>query len=298
MSNQNSELCSILKGIKENLEPRVVQIDGAAPYLLHPETMRATHLKSILDQVAVKPERRKGTALADNVSSFIELTNRFKDDNSVIFARAQIDGNEIRAALTSILDYNLNSSSNLDARFGEHRIKYEFPLDKDFKFWLENNTSAMEQNDFAYFIEDRINDLIVPDQSDVDAIGSLQPKFANPMEMLELSRDLEIYAQETVRNKIKLSSGEKELQFTTQHTDASGKPIQIPDFFVIGCPIFHGGNIQRLPARLRYRIKEGKILWSFDLYRIDKVLDKAFNDACDQVKQEAQLPLYVGHDEK
>ena len=71
--------------------------------------------------------------------------------------------------------------------------------------------------------------------------------------MLELSRNLEIYSQESYRQKNKLSSDETELKFTSQHVDAGGKPIKIPDFFVIQLPLFDGGISERVLVRLRYR---------------------------------------------
>ena len=71
--------------------------------------------------------------------------------------------------------------------------------------------------------------------------------------MLELSRNLEIYSQESYRQKNKRSSDETELKFTSQHVDAGGKPIKIPDFFVIQLPLFDGGISERVLVRLRYR---------------------------------------------
>jgi len=114
----------------------------------------------------------------------------------------------------------------------------------------------MDQAEFALFLEEHIIEMSAPTDEDRAAVDGLKPKFADPMDMLSLSRDLEIYSKESVRQALKLSSGERNLQFTTEHCDADGKPISIPDFFVVQMPLFDGGESHRILARLRYRKPE------------------------------------------
>jgi len=179
----------------------------------------------------------------------------------------------------------------------DHGVSFKFPLSKDFKYWLSNNAEAMSTGDFSIFMEERIVEMVVANDDDKFPIQSLKPKFADPLEMLELSRDLQIYSEDSVVSKQKLSSGEHEIKFSTEHKDASGQKIQLPDFFVINVPIFEGGDAHRICVRLRYRLNSGTIKWFYDLYRIDNVLNDAFDHACDRVRNETNLPLYYGEPE-
>src|SRR5262249_37598297 len=155
--------------------------------------------------------------------------------------------------------------------------------------WLESNCKIMGQQDFALFLEEHHLEMASPVDEDRLSIGDLASSFAQPLEVLELARDLEIYSQESYRSKNNLSSGETEIRFTAEHVDAGNKPVKIPNFFVIQMALFEGGDRVRIPVRLRYRLKDGRVAWFYDLYRVDKALNEAFTMACMRVKADTTL---------
>lgn len=125
-------------------------------------------------------------------------------------------------------------------------------------------------------------------------MSGLGVRFADPAEMVELSRDLEIYSKEHVKQAGRLSSGEKEIRFTVEHLGADGRAVRVPDVFLINIPMFSGAQAVRVPVRLRYRKTGEKLLWLYDLYRLDRAFQQAYNEACDTVERETGLPLYHG----
>ena len=293
-----------IKAITESQKPildakvSLPNSDVGAPYAVVPQEMSVVCLKSTIDKYATKPERRRGTASADRLESFVDLTNRSKDKDSVIFAHGKINGKSIEARLTAILDYNIASTENNDARFGEHRIVYDFPVSKEFKAWMALDGDFMEQEEFAFFLEDKINQLSVPNDEDKAVVQGLTPVFADPIQMLELSKGLELRSQEHVRKSFKTQTGETQIQYSNEHSDGDGQPLIVPNFFVVNIPVFEMGGRERIVVRLRYRVKQGAIKWVYDLYRPEDVFDAGFEGACEMAREKTELPLYIGQPER
>lgn len=311
MSESAKEVAQI---VRENTQPvfgmvekQKVQINGdegakmesGHPFVLVPDGMDIKSLKPIIDQWRTAPERRTGTAHVGRLESLIDLTNRFKDENSALFARGKVEGKTITATLESILDYHpaLPENEPDNARFNQHRVNYAFPVSKEFQAWIDNDGTAMAQVEFATLIEDRIGDIIGNDPKNpvtFDGFDVLKPNFADPAQMLELSRGMEVFSNVTVKGKTRLSSGETQIEFVTEHKDNKGNALNPPDFFLICVPIFEVGALYRLPVRLRYRVEQGRVVWFYQLYRAEKAFDDAFNEACRLAEEQTKLPLYWG----
>lgn len=288
--------------LRENFKPEVKTIergdDKKTDVIVVPEGFKVESLKKHLDENRLYPERRTGTVTTTRIKSFIDVVNRFKNEDSVVFADVKVEDKRIEANLTAVFDYHPKNDDVQDADNLGHRATFGFPISKAFKNWLEKNTQAMSQIEFAYFLEKRLHDMSAPTEEDKAMIEGLKPKFADPINILELSRDLEIYSNEAFISRNKLSSGETEIKFSAQHVDGNGKPISIPDFFVINVPIFEGGSRQRVLSQLRYR-KDGNVLvWFYELYNIDEMLLEAFDKATAEVEAAVALPLYFGKAEK
>lgn len=326
------DITSLVGQLRILIEPRTIKIraqDGTAADAIVTYGREGADIKLVdplIDPLREKPKARKGTAQLHVLESFIAHANRFKSDNSALFA----DPNMSAPKLTSVLDYHpegpdFEGEKGPDARHCRHRGVYAFPLSEEYQAWLKLNGSKMGQQDFAEFLEDRINDVILPpsileghtqgDTIPADKLGGelgeatqdeqlaamvarLGGSIATPQKLLELSRGLMVYAQESVRNATNLSSGEVNLQFTTQHTDADGTPITIPNLFLIAIPIFEGGDLWRLIVRLRYRRAGGSISWHYEIYRLRESFREAFNEACATAREETDLPLFYGSDER
>lgn len=279
--------------ISAHMAPQNVIIDGDS-LMLVPNGMKAVSLKPFIDEQKLHPDLRKGTANHQRLQSLIDHANRFKGEASVLFAKAEVAKTSITASIQSIFDYHPAGSDLAKADNLKHRGLYEFPIAKDFVFWLEHNGDLMAQDEFALFLEEHVIEMASPTDEDKALVTGLSPRFAEPIDILSLSRDLEIYSKDMVKQALKLSSGERELKFSTEHCDADGKPVAIPDFFVVQMPLFDGGESHRILARLRYRKAGERLVWAYDLYRIDRTLEEAFQVACSAVQTETALPLFYG----
>lgn len=269
--------------------------DAPTPVLIVPDGYQAFDAKPFFDEYLTAPERRTGTAKMNDLPSFIAHTNRFKDEHSALFADRNVP------SLTCVLDYHEQSAKG-SARFGTHRSRYEFPLSDEWSAWVGSNGKKMGQADFAAFIEDRITDVAAPDEAKTSQalkalLELLGTSFASPSKLLELSRGLSVREGTSVKNAINLSTGETQVTYATAQSGEDGGPLKVPGAFLIAIPVFQGGALYRLAARLRYRLHGGQILWFYELVDARRVLDHAFTEACDTAKKETALPLFMGKPE-
>ena len=277
--------------VQELHTPKVLEFAGdgiKGAGLVLPKGMTVQSVKPFLDENRETPERRKGTARLVTLAALIDHANRFKDKDSALFANPQ----GTPPMLQAVLDYH----SPDGPRWGQHRGVYSFPVSEEWEAWqAAEKAGLMEIGTFAELIEDRIGDVIAPaSQTAKDFAEQHGCELASTQRLLELSRGLSVMIGAKVTDSRNLQTGEAHVTFQEEHTDASGAPIRVPGAFMIGIPVFRGGDRYQIPVRLRYRVRQGAIFWSVSLYRTDKAFELAFNEAADKAAEETGLPLFYG----
>ncbi|HEX7853817.1 MAG TPA: DUF2303 family protein [Sphingobium sp.] len=244
------------------------------------------------------PRLRSGTASFTKIEGLIDHVNRFKDLGSALFA---VDDRKA-PSITAVLDYH-NAGAGSAPRFGKHRSLFQFPLSDEWTAWVEKDGQAMDMKDFAEFLEDRIIDVLP--LLDEDGIPEDLQKFislcggtvATPEKLIELSRGLHVHENSAVTQAINLSTGEGQISFQSEHVDSAGNQLKVPGLFLLAIPVFKGGMLYRIAARLRYRKAPGGLVFFYELWRTDRTFDHAFNEACERVQVETGLPLLFGKPE-
>lgn len=273
-----------------------------AAALITPNGISATPA-AVFDDYLERPRFRRGIARMTSVDSFIEHVNRFKDEGSAVFANDDRAGPSLQA----VIDYHPEGSDDAVApRFGKHRTIFDFPVSDEWKVWTGQTGKVMAMVEFAAFLEDHINDVlhmitgedeISEDVREFIARTGGNMTIASPSQLFDLARNLQVNENSVVREVLNLSSGEGQVLFNAEHSDAAGAPLKVPGLFMIGIPVFRNGPIYRLPARLRYRKKEGRILFWFDLWRTDRTFDAAFDETLVRVGVDTGLPVFRGQPE-
>lgn len=244
--------------------------------------------KALLEEFRLAPQRRRGTATADTLESFIALTNRHKDENSALFGRAIWPS----PSLLAVLNYDAAGS---EARFGDHRISYEFPLTEEFKAWVEANARPMGQDVFAAFLEEHAAELAAPmDGERAEYERLFGEAMATPQEVVMLSRHLEVHVNAKAKQGVRLQTGERQVEFSEDHVNAKGEKVSIPGVFMVSVRAFVDGEAVRIPARLRYRIAGGDIKWLYQLYRWEFFLREQVQRDLEEAAQKTALPSYEG----
>jgi uncharacterized protein YfdQ (DUF2303 family) len=266
---------------------------GTAPFAVVPEGKTIESLKPLLDEYRLLPDRRRGTSSLRDVASFVELVKRFASGESVVFASPDRTAPKLQA----VFDYHPAGEKATAADWLQHKALYAPPLSEEWKAWSAKNGQSMSQADFAAFIDEHVNDLMVPalDDPKLKTYADLvEGVWAGPSQMVALSRKLQVNVESVVKNAQTLNSGELSIIYEEIHTDGAGQPLKVPTLFTICIPVFYAGQLYRIAARLRYRVANGKITWSYQLVRADIVFDDAFNGIVETVRKETALPVLLG----
>ena len=266
----------------------------------HGHAPEVVSLASQFEAYRLYPQKRTGTAGVLTLQSFINLVNRHKDDDSAIFAQTAMPS----PSLTAVIDYHLRADvddANVEAlaRFGKHRIHYEFPLTEEFKVWTKLDGKPMEQVDFAAFLEEHAAELAAPldgERSEYEPL--FKERFATPAELIDLSRNLEIFVASRVKRAERLQTGERVVEFVSEHNNAKGEKVEIPGIFMVSVRAFVDGDPVRIPARLRYRMGAGTIHWFYQLYRADYWMRCQVQEDLRTAGEATGLPTYEGSPEK
>ncbi|WP_223478727.1 DUF2303 family protein [Oricola indica] len=274
-----------LTGLGEGLPEQV-------PLAFNRDSKTFTALAGEVEKYRQMPKRRTGIARADTLSAFCALIDRHKDDDSVIFGETAWPNPK----LTAVIDYH---SLDHDPKWLGHRIEYAFPLTEEFKAWVECDGKPMEQGDFAAFIEDHAAELASPSEMEKGEFERLfKERFATPSELIMLSRELEVFVGAKAKRGERLSTGERTIEFTTEHKDGKGDKVDIPGVFMVSVPAFVDGEALRIPARLRYRLGGGSIHWFYQLYRWEFWLREQVQRDLQEAGKKTSLPVFEGAPER
>jgi uncharacterized protein YfdQ (DUF2303 family) len=290
------EAQAIVETVERLAKPELLDLGGGVRVLVQPgQQGHAISIKKHLDEYRDKPERRKGTANLGTLQAFIDHANRFKDDDSAIFA----SDDPKRPQLTSVLDYH-RAGSSADPRFGQHRGVYTFPLSEEWEAWNKMDGEPMSQGVFAAFLESHAIDVADPATAAGSAVEYAKKQgveYVGASRLIELSRNLSITEHSKVTTATNLQTGEVQFSFVSEHRDETGQTVKLPGAFLLSLRVFRGGEAFQVVARLRHRKKESTVLFFYELWRTDKVFEVAFGDACTKAAAETKLPLFVGSPE-
>lgn len=274
------------EGFGEGLPPTI-------PAIFDRNEQKLSSVKALIEEYRLRPARRTGTAAMQTLSAFTELVKRHMDSDSAIF----VDLNWKAPSFAAVIDYHKQDGTH-EPRNLKHRINYAFPLSEEWKAWNAKNATPMGQGDFAAFIEDHIAELSAPRDTESTELEFLfKTRIADPAEIVQLSRGLAVSVDSKVARAVTLQTGEGEMVFTEVHKDGSGQKLVIPGVFMLSLPVFFRGEHVRIPARLRYRVKDGSVLWFFQLWRPDVYVSDAVARGRDAVTVETGLPIYEGSPE-
>lgn len=257
----------------------------------HPQTGEIRIINDKIEALRQRPRAARGTAQVTTLESFCALTNRHKTPHSVIFAHSDLTA----PALTAIIDYH---GTNGTPDNGRHRVNYTFPITNEFAAWRDSDGKPLSQSDFALFLEDHAAEIASPTADERKMLEPLfRERLAEPNEMLDLSRGLEVNVSSRVKNVVRPATGERQIVFVEEQTNASGERVDVPGAFMVCVPAFVGGDPMRMVVRLRMRVSNGSIIWAYNIWRLDDTLRQRMEQDAKQAENDTSLPVYFGQPE-
>ncbi len=261
----------------------------------------------------LKPNRRTGTAKMQDLQSLILWGNRFKGDDSVLYAEPDMDS----PSLTCIADYHASGAPEIDPQFGDstarhcsHRAVYKFPLSDEWKAWMKISGDPMEKDDLGEFIEANAKDIMDPTPAIIKGKDSdknadwenrlittaqqIEGRYGQLKQLLAMSKLFQVFETSDLKLQTNRDTGESQIQFLNEHKSADGKPLDIPNLIIIAIPVFQGGALYRMPVRFRYRKSGGNIRFILSAYNPEKSFKAALNEAVQEATDATGLETFMG----
>lgn len=302
METSKPEAQAIIEFAERVLEPSDVELETEGQKVVAvPKGVELKSLKAFHDEWLPAPRRRQGVSIHKTLASLVDWVNRFKSEQSVLFADP---GDAAKPVLQAVINYNPAGPVDDDDQktdWGDHRGRYAFPLSDQWAAWKAVDGKKQTVREFSRFIERQIED--IGDPADAGKIAKQIPEklgfaLATPAQVLTLSKGLSLVVDHTVTNVFDPNTGEMRLQFEQKHKDHTGKPLDPIKAFLLLIPVFQGGTVYPVGVRLLYEVDEGSVLFTTQLYREDLFFKDAFETACEVARGATQLPLYFGSPEQ
>jgi hypothetical protein len=264
----------------------------------------------------LKPTRRKGTAKLDDLQSLIDWSIRFKGETSALFALPDMTAPK----LTCVADYHAggaidptSSTGDPTARHCHHKAVYNFPLSDEWQAWMAISGKGLEKDDMGEFIEANAKDVMDPtpailkgktdnkfqdwENRLITTANQIEGKFGQLHQLLQMSKQFQVHEKSNLTVSTNRDTGEAEVGFVSEHSDGSGKPLNIPNLIIITIPVFRGGAPYRMAVRFRYRKTGGNIKFVLTPYNPEKSFEAAFRLAVEEAKEKTALQLFYGSPE-
>lgn len=250
--------------------------EGGVPFVIVPDGYRAKDVESMLPA----PVRKRSKVTTTDTPGFIFYTQKHgQDGRTVIYA--DIDAEKSRFNLVAVLDDHGSPVS--DTQWREHRCEFEPAQAVEWARWIGNDKKVFTQAEFATWLEDNLGDIaIVPD-------------MPTGTDILQMALGFEANAEKRLRSKINLQNGGVRFEFVDDEDKETRTSMEVFQRFTLGLPVFDGSNsAYPLVARLKYREKEGKVSFWYELIRADKVFKSAVQDELASIKEATGFPVIAG----
>lgn len=230
-------------------------------------------------KLLVAPRRKIAKVRLHDADSFIEYIKRHGSmADSTIWCVADYKAGKV--AFLGIL--NDHGEDEAKAAWRDHRANFTPEFSEEWNRWIGMHKKPFTQAEFASFIEDNLKDIAATENSPTGA------------QMLEMALTFEANQDMRFKSAIRLQNGGVQMSFVQDDDAQTLQKMSVFDRFSLGFPVFWNGDAYRIDARLRYRVRDGKLTFWFELIRQDKVLEAATQTLIAQIREKTGNPFFFG----
>lgn len=223
-----------------------------------------------LDKRMPGPKRRTNSVTLTEVGSLVEYMKRYQTADTVVYADTK--------ALGFVVVFDEHPAGGTAWR--ESRARYTCPRSPEWLAWTQAEGKALKQDEFADFLEARLEDLT--------AGGGKYPKA---VEVLAVARQLHIRTKGTFQREINPTTGDHVMINKTETEQGS---TEIPRAFGIAVPVFESGERYEVEARVRFALVNGVPSFSFTLHRRAEIERDAFDAVRTVIEQATGRLMLAG----
>lgn len=230
-------------------------------------------------KLLLTPRRKLARVKLHDPLSFIDYTVRHGSlADTTIWCIANYKAGSV--TFTAII--NDHGEDELATGWRDHRATFCPEFSEEWSRWNTHNRKPFSQVEFAAFIEDNLKDIACVDGS------------ASGAQMLEMAIAFEANQDMRFKSAVRLQNGGVQMSFVQDDDAQTLQKMQAFDRFSLGMPVFWNGEPYRQDARLRYRVRDGKLAFWFELIRQDKVLEAATQTLISTIREKTGNPFFFG----
>ncbi len=252
--------------------------------IAHAAVPKGCELKEIkldLEKYLDHPRRTVAKASFSNVPSFLEYVKRHADPDTTV-AWCRFDPQTYTLDFTAVFDDHSPDA----AGWRGHKAVLVPEFSAEWKAWKGKNAQSFAQVAFAEWIQEHEDDIAT-------ANG-----LPTSLQMLTMATNFVLNEERTLKSSVRLQSGGVRLTYIADPDKNTTEDMQMFERFGLGIPVFHGGAAWSIGARLKYRNNSGKLSFSYELVRADKVHQGAAMELIEQVRGGlGAVPFLMGSSE-
>lgn len=233
------------------------------------------------ESLLAAPRRKRGLVRLTETGSFIDYVKRHGSlDTCTVWCKADYAKGQI--AFQAII--NDHGEEPGQAHWRDHRALYEPEFSQEWKTWTANNGKGQPftQFEFANFIEVNNKDIAATEGMPTGA------------QMLEMALNMEANQDVRFKSAIRLQNGGVDLNYVSNDDAQTITRMKLFERFSIGIPVFVNDEPYRIDARLRYRVRDGKLTFWYELVRPDLVLGAATATTVQAIQSQVGKPFFFG----
>ena len=215
------------------------------------------------------PENIQQSVKVHDEASFLKYLELFKTPVTQIFAAPGFLANG-SPYFGAAIDYHGPDKPMRN----QHSLTYRPRYSDQWKLWM--NTSAMNQEAFAEFIEENRQDVV-------------EPKAAA---LLDLARNFKATRKVQYDKAFIEKDGNVKLTYSDE-TEAQGE-VSVPDQITIGIPVYFGGQPYSINLWVRYRVGNSNVSFNLKPDRADLTEQHAFKEMATRIEETTAVPVYLG----
>jgi uncharacterized protein YfdQ (DUF2303 family) len=256
-------------------DPNPLDPDGRLIGIVLPEGARLqlVDVAAELAEHQPQPERATGTHTASTVQSFIDLAARHDNGSGTLTVWVHPTSGQIVAVLN-------DHGRGQDAQWGDHRVRLDLLKTDEWKRWLALDGKLSEQEAFAEHIQDGLTEIAEPAAAD----------------LLEIVQTMQGATSVAWKAGVRILDGSVQMQYVEEADARAGSDgeLGIPAEFTLVIAPFVGEPPATILARLRWRIKAGKLLLGYKLDNPERVLRETLEKIAERLTGEFPGTVYLG----
>jgi uncharacterized protein YfdQ (DUF2303 family) len=229
------------------------------------------------------PRRKIANVVLTDADSFIDYNQRH---GSINHATLWCEADFLRGKLGFTAILNDHGAADTDQHWRDHKASYVPEKSVEWTTWIgkNNGSNAMGQMDFATFLEENLKDITATDDG-----------MPSGSAMLQMAIDFEAKQDMRFKSAVRLQSGGVRMEYIADEDKNTVESMKVFERFQIAIPIFRDDTSRYpLTARLRYRQRDGKLAFWYELIRPDLVMEHSARALVENIRTRTGRPFFFG----